>query len=572
MKQQTVSDDFNNKVIQYISIEKVRTADLIKVIPFLPRNKVKDVELRSALMKLQKVIGNGLTELIIRYLNLNEPVQKKLNLENLDVNEAEQLNVDDEVFKAVYEYGKTVLISHLRIGKIIDPAQIAVGIRSITDVVNTDNASLAKESKVSKIYSNKKHYYVPLYQVLNDMILVILGRYLEIRIPANLEGTLLANLGSLAEEKNYNLANRNYTTLLNGDLDLETLEIVPFSADHFTTYRISLSPTENDKIPDGWQQFLDSQWGGDEGTQRWLVRYIATHLLPKTTGSVAIWWNQGSGGKSLLAKMIRHMLTSDGVQLTASAGMNTLTKDFGMSSLLLPDGVSTKLANLSDENDRAKFSFNIIKQLADVDGSITINRKNKELVTLKFNVQTTFLTNELPRSSDNVEETYGARRKINLLHFPKSFKPDEQDPTLESRMLSELNELGGVLLSELKKMKQEDIQSPLESESMIKDKNAWFASINEDKTPVAKFMREQVHTSANGKISRTELRNAFIVWSNATGTMTQEYSSPKRFKGKIKELYFSIFGIEYAEVKSNGVDYYLGIELNNEESEEIDDE
>jgi phage/plasmid-associated DNA primase len=571
--QKSLKDDVLHFVQPILSMYKIR---LIEVkMRLQPNDDDKEIlveagvaALENAQAKVAQTFGQKLTmigDLYLKYAGFDSG--------NFVANGKPSM-ADEDLVRILTRYVKTAIRIQFGFpipddnGKMpqFDSARIAAGLRTAVDIITPFDELVT--ASVVRVYDSDSHFYVQFEKLFGTFWTVLTSRVLELRPATHVEMDTLLAMARLADRYHQNFANKAYVTLGNGDLDLETFEIVDYSPDHLTTYALPIAPNvANTTITPAWQQFFDGQWKDDGETIRFIIQWLSVHLLPFNVGVFLVTTNPGGGGKSLLNKAIRRLV---GAILTASVKAEAFSRTFGPEMLLASDRVTTRKANVVDENGAA-LPWNFMKNVADKDATMTIDRKNTSAITIPIDTKFTLATNELADSDDDVEQTYAAQRKTRLLVFPKSFLPEEQDEMLEGRMLDELNDMGGLMLQELKAMKVAGSFTPVESPKMIADKEAWFANMTKDKSPVASFISSSLKKEVGSRLARNQIRAAFTQYLADEAIPGEGYDKSKKLWPKFRELVPLLLHTSPEDTKSGNDFYFNDIAFVADTNEEVGD-
>lgn len=557
--QSTLADDITLLVDPMLSEQKINamTAKPFKKVMDLANlclGNVTNQELQDALMVIKETYGNKLLQFGLNFWELPTlKVAKKIN--------GDQGHADADLVKKINNLLTETIRIQLGFPSLdlnqnrFDSARIAFKLRDIIDVISPVNDKNIEAE--AKFYNDSKHYYQQFDAAWESFWLVLVSRILGLKVSSQSASETLHALAILGDRRPMTEANTRFVTLISGDLNLQSFEIEEHSAEHFTTYQLPISPTNNQKITPAWRQFFDGQWKDDEETQRFLIQWLAVHLLPFNVGVVLWTFNEGSGGKTLFNSCIRALVSPE---LCASVTADKFAANFGPEMLLAGDRLTPKKANIVDESTKT-IPWNFLKRVADRDATLTIDRKNLTAVTIPISTKMTFATNTLDVNPQDVEQTFAVRRKTRLVVFPHSFLPDEQDDSLGRRMISELNDMSGLMLIELKKMADRGDFTPIESPAMTKWKADWFKSMTIDKSPVAKFISDRLEVDKVSSVTRRQILVAFLSWGMSLETF-QGYDKPKRFWKKFKELVPEMMGNQIIERKSGNDYIFDGIKIN----------
>lgn len=217
----------------------------------------------------------------------------------------------------------------------------------------------------------------------------------------------------------------NLCPVKNGIFDRRTKSLLPFSPEYIYMYKIQTKYNPNAinvtiKMPDGkyWDCETQLDSFSDDPEMRQLLREILTAaVFPTHRWDKAIlpYSTKGNNGKGTYAALIRAMLGSNA---WCSISLREFSMDFMCSPLLTSNAV------IVDENDVGAYidSAANFKSCTTHD-AITINRKYKTPVKIKWHGFIMECINELPRFHDRSESML---RRFLIIPFEKSFKGVER--------------------------------------------------------------------------------------------------------------------------------------------------
>src|SRR5699024_1612213 len=186
-----------------------------------------------------------------------------------------------------------------------------------------------------------------------------------------------------------------------------------------------------------------------------------------------------------------------GIQNVSSAPLSNFNSEFGLEPLI------GKKLNLATESDVDAFKTGKLKALT-AGEDISVNRKNKQEVTITLPTKLVFLMNALPLLND---DSFGFERRLMILPFDKTFLPHEQDKELPKKLN---NELEGILvwaLEGLRRLLQNNYNFTV-SNTMQKEKEKYFGIGN----PIVKFIGECIIAKPAHVMDSTEFINASKIW------------------------------------------------------------
>lgn len=221
----------------------------------------------------------------------------------------------------------------------------------------------------------------------------------------------------------------------NGVLHIPAGNVLPATPNLFTFNAIDFDYRIDAPKPTVWLSFLDQLWGDDPESIMCFQEILGYLLLPDTRfQKIFMLVGPPRSGKGTLAHVTTAVVGENNVcsPTLASFGSNFgLSAFIGKSLAIVPD------ARLSGKNDQSA----IAERLLSISGedSLLIDRKNKELVTMRLATRIMILTNETPMLADS---SGALASRFIVLATTTSFLGRE-DLLLKSKLQPELS---GILL------------------------------------------------------------------------------------------------------------------------------
>lgn len=218
----------------------------------------------------------------------------------------------------------------------------------------------------------------------------------------------------------------DYLVLTNGTFDRRTGEIIESQSNHYAHF-FSTVVYDSEKKCARFLQFLNEVFYSDQSTIAFVQEWFGYVLLSShQANAFLIGYGSGANGKSLLFALLAKLV---GECNTSSSGISAFQSRFGM------EVMHNKLLNLATESDVNSFETATLKAVT-AGEPITLNRKGIKEITCILPTKFIFLMNHLPLITDS---SYGFSRRLLILPFPRTFRPEEQDPFLLEKMTLELS-------------------------------------------------------------------------------------------------------------------------------------
>lgn len=220
-------------------------------------------------------------------------------------------------------------------------------------------------------------------------------------------------------------SDRDLIAVNNGIFDYRTKTLLPFSPDYVFTAKskVDYVPYAVNPVitmPDGELWNVDDWFDSlsdDPEIVKLLWEVVGAIIRPHVRWDkvVCFYSTVGMNGKGTLCELMKQ-LCGEGVY--ASIPFDGFEKNFMLSQLVMSTAVIT------DENGTTEFTKNPANLKAIVTGdSISIDRKYKEPITIKFSGLVVECINALPRISDSTDSLY---RRFLIIPFNKTFKGVER--------------------------------------------------------------------------------------------------------------------------------------------------
>lgn len=214
-----------------------------------------------------------------------------------------------------------------------------------------------------------------------------------------------------------------------GLLHLPTLKGIPHTPNFLNTWSLDYDYEPNAKTPKRWLMFLDELFSDDIESKQLLQEWIG-YLLTCDTSQQKMLYVVGPkrSGKGTIGRVLQTLLGRENI---INPTTQVLGDTFGLQPL-----ISKSVAIISDARFSDKNVSTAIEHMLNISGedAITVNRKNREHVNVKFPTRLMFLSNELPKLPDTSGALAG---RFLILKLERSFY-GEEDQKLTGKLLEEL--------------------------------------------------------------------------------------------------------------------------------------
>ncbi len=297
----------------------------------------------------------------------------------------------------------------------------------------------------------------------------------------------------------------------NGMLDIRTMVLKPHSPDYYSRVQLPVSYNPQAWVG-GWYDFLASIFPEDHEKDEAgrYINYLSKHVLAQQFAGYCLLrdcryqkamflYGSGSNGKSTFLNVIGAVLGSEN---TCSLSLTTLGERF--KSIYLHN----KMANLASEtNPKAALESDIFNSVVAGD---EITAEEKYGKSLKFRPFCKFIIsmNESPMVTD---KSYAFERRVMVLGFNRRFTPEEIDPRMSEKLLSELDGVFNWMVEGLKILLKKD--AFVVGANIQEEIDQLMGRVN----PFIRFAEECCVVGPEERIRTRELWEAYRDWCEEAG-------------------------------------------------------
>ena len=295
----------------------------------------------------------------------------------------------------------------------------------------------------------------------------------------------------------------------NGVFDLRTRKLV--CPTDIVTRRIGTEFRMHAWCPK-FKAFLNQVFDGDNEKIEYVRRAIGYTLTGSVEAQVMfILIGSGANGKSVFLNVIQALMGDYGTSLPPHSIMQPKFANDKTDDLASLDGKRFVFATEGEAGD--KLAIAKIKRMTGGD-TMSVKRLYKDYFNLKPEFKLWFASNELPQISGNDDAIW---RRIHVISFPRTFKPEERDPKL---LESLKGELPGILNWALEGLRQigelkGDFLSPPES---VRHSIAEYRSDNDN---VGDFIDGACVLDPNGRVMVKDLYGRYVEYCENSGSEPQ---------------------------------------------------
>lgn len=295
----------------------------------------------------------------------------------------------------------------------------------------------------------------------------------------------------------------------NGVLDLSKRELV--ATTDIVTRRIGTQFHPHAWCPK-FKTFLAQVFDGDNEKIEYVRRVIGYTL----TGSVEaqtmfIMIGSGANGKSVFLSLLQALMGEYGTSLPAHSIMQPKFSNDKTDDLASLDGKRFVFATEGEAGD--KLAVAKIKRMTGGD-VMSVKRLYQDYFNLKPEFKLWFASNELPQIQGNDDAIW---RRIHVIEFPVTFKPEERDPKLLETLKGELPGILNWALEGLRQIGEMkgDFLAPPES---VRHSIAEYRSDNDN---VTDFIDGACVRDPNGCVMVKDLHDRYLDYCDNSGVEPQ---------------------------------------------------
>jgi len=337
---------------------------------------------------------------------------------------------------------------------------------------------------------------------------------------------------------------KNFINLKNGMFSLDRFELLPHNPSYLSTVQLPIEYDSNAVSP-SFMQFLKEITLDDEELIRVLQEIIGYLLSAETKAEKAFFLcGSGANGKSVLVSIIAQLVGEENV---SNIPLSEFSQPFGL------EGLINKTVNIAAENEMGGKALKTENFKAIVSGdTITINIKYYPAISYKPHCKLVFVVNTLP---DSMDVTNGFFRKLMIVPFNRTFKPNERNVNLTQELLKELPGILNWAIEGLKRLRQNNYQFS-RSQAIEQCQQAYYSEQN----PVMEFFLEHVRVEHGKRTRQSEFHQKYLQWLNLQGIDDKGTKSKQIFWRNFK-IILSNRDIPIVKKKVKGTFYFDGLEI-----------
>jgi P4 family phage/plasmid primase-like protien len=216
-------------------------------------------------------------------------------------------------------------------------------------------------------------------------------------------------------------------------LDLRTGQARPARQDDFITKSLSVGSMGESSKAIRWQAFLNQIFNGDAELIDWVKRWCGYMLSGSTSEQIFVFcFGVGANGKSVLGDILRYIL-GDYARAISSETLTESKRAAGSATPDLAELIGARMAMSAETEDGAALAESLIKSLVSGD-TMTVRKLYTAPVQFTPQFKLMMLGNHKPIIKGN---DHGIWRRVRLIPFKRTFKPEERDANLADKLKAE---------------------------------------------------------------------------------------------------------------------------------------
>lgn len=216
-------------------------------------------------------------------------------------------------------------------------------------------------------------------------------------------------------------------------IDLKTGIARPATRSDYVTKSLNICQLGDSSKAVRWLEFLEQVFNNDKELIDWLKRWCGYLLTGSTEEQFYVFcFGLGANGKSVFAEIMRFIL-GDYARAVASETLTETKRSAGAASPDIVELIGARLAMCAETEGGAALAESLIKSLVAGD-SMTARKLFSAPIQFKPQFKLMMIGNHKPVIKNN---DYGMWRRIRLIPFMRTFKPEERDTRLLDKLKAE---------------------------------------------------------------------------------------------------------------------------------------
>lgn len=290
----------------------------------------------------------------------------------------------------------------------------------------------------------------------------------------------------------------------NGTVNIEDGTLQKHDRQNYITALIPYNYNTKADCP-AFKKFLSAICGNDDKIIRFLQRALGYSLTGSTKEQCFfIAHGSGANGKSTLLELVRELIGDYG----ATSPISTFIADNKQSSI--PNDIARlrgkRFVLASEGNIDQPLDAARIKRISGGDTE-TARFLNKEFIEFKPQCKLWFVTNHLPKINGNDP---ALARRIHVIPFNVTFKPEDMDKELPSKLRAEKEGILAWLIEGALEWYQNGLQPP---ETVVNASKKYI----KDMDHIQQFLDDRIDFEEGSNITKSEMYCVYKSWCEDSG-------------------------------------------------------
>jgi P4 family phage/plasmid primase-like protien len=317
-------------------------------------------------------------------------------------------------------------------------------------------------------------------------------------------------------------------------VDLKTGNARPAQQSDFITKSLNVGQLGQSAKAKRWRSFLAQVFNEDDVLIVWIQRWCGYMLTGSTNEQIFVFcYGVGANGKSVFADTLRFIL-GDYARSIAPETLTETKRQAGGATPDIADLIGARLAMSSETEDGTALAESLVKSLVAGD-TMTARRLYSAPVQFTPQFKLMMLGNHKPVIRGN---DYGIWRRVRMIPFNRTFKPEERDPDLLDKLKAEAAHIFAWMVEGCLEWQKHGLRvvPPIISQAT--------AEYQEEQDVVGRWMSENCILEPRHETSSTDLYQNYRVWcfdngfrplnaSNLGRRLTERLGRPRKSNGKM---------------------------------------
>ena len=280
--------------------------------------------------------------------------------------------------------------------------------------------------------------------------------------------SILKSIHGMRVESFRGIADYRYFGVANGDIDLETLELLPPKASRHTLEASCVTYDPKAKCP-LWEETLAGALGGDKVLMDYVQKIFGYAMLGQPREEILpIFYGNGGNGKSTLINTVREVFGSAAITVESDT-MTSLGGTAAAAGSARADIVAMfgrRLVVVPETDQKARFKEASVKRMVATDEVSARGLYSRTPERVRPTWVPIMMTNYLPRIDGDDE---GIWRRIAAVEFKGYFPVEKRDVNRADKLRAEHSGILNWILEGVKKYRKEGLAAPKAVQDETKD-------------------------------------------------------------------------------------------------------